>query len=55
MHYNENSERLQLENEDGSLRYHVKFLKFKKGAFSIAKSKGESTYGKFIKYFMYLR
>ena len=46
MHDNENSDREDLVNEEGSLKVSVYFPKSKKGEYSIRKVKTDPTYGK---------
>ncbi len=44
LHYNENRHRSQATTRDGTLRYAIKFPKFKKGGYCVRKVKCESTY-----------
>ena len=47
MHFNENSDRMQVTNREGKLVYMFKFPKSKKGGYSVRNKKEKPTYSKY--------
>ncbi len=50
LHFNENSDREQAVDQEGQLRYSVRFPKFKRGGYSVHIEKPGPTYGRIHTY-----